>query len=223
MAKQFAASFSKLKNFETCAFKYLKVDVQKQYTESSEQLEWGNKVHTAFERAIKFGEPLPENMKPWQRWVTIAKRIPGEHLIEQKWALTRDFKPTEYFGPTVWWRGRGDFVAINDKIAVVLDWKTGAQKHDSVQNLFTSVCVFAHHPEVERIRSSFIWLQDDCSSSDDYTRDSAAKELKSGVLERVAELEQAHLTQVFPKRPSGLCVKWCPVDVCEFHKKGTPR
>ena len=49
MAKQFCGSYSKLKNFESCPFKHLKVDIQRQYTESSEQLDWGNR----FTRRLK--------------------------------------------------------------------------------------------------------------------------------------------------------------------------
>ena len=223
MAKQFAASYSKLKNFETCPFKHLKVDLQKQYTESSDQLEWGNKVHSAFENAFKHNRPLPEDMKPWEKWVTIAKRLPGEHLVEEKWGLTRDWQPTEYYGPRVWWRGRGDFVAIDGTKAAILDWKTGGMKHDSVQLVLSAACLFAYHKDLQKIRTTFVWLQDDCPSSDDYTRQDVADALKNGILDRINDMERAAQNQIYPKRPSGLCVNWCPVDVCEFHKKGTPR
>lgn len=225
MAKPFVGSYSKLKSFESCAFKYLKVDVQKLYKESSEQLTWGNTVHSALEHALKSGQPLPAAMKPWQKWVDMVNRIPGELLVEEKWALSRDLQPTEYFGPSVWWRARGDAIKIDhdSKRAALIDWKTGAQKHDSIQLLLNATCAFAYHPEIERIKATFIWLADDCLSSDDFTRESVAASLRNGILDRIGELEGAHSTQHFPKHPSGLCMKWCPVDVCEFWHKGTPR
>ena len=223
MPKAFVGSYSKLKNFESCAFKYLKVDVQKVYTESSEQLDWGNKVHSAFEHALKTGGALPVQMQPWQKWVDMVRLLPGELLIEQKWALTRGFDPTEYFGPSVWWRARGDVLKIDGTRAALIDWKTGGMKHDSVQLLLNAACAFAYHPQIEKIKATFIWLPDDCPSSDDYTRADVAKALAGGVLDRIAELEKAHANQHFPKSPSGLCMKWCPVDSCEFWRKGTPR
>lgn len=224
MAKQFCGSYSKLKNFESCPFKHLKVDIQRQYTESSEQLDWGNKVHKAFEDAFNKGVSLPVQMAPWQKWIDLVKALPGDEiLVEQKWALTRDFQPTEYFGPSAWWRARGDVLKVCGKQAAMIDWKTGAMKHDSVQLILNAACAFAYHPEVEEIRATFIWLQDDCPSSDDYTRSEVASALRGGILERIGALEQAYTRQDFPKRPSGLCMKWCPVDVCEFWHKGSQR
>lgn len=223
MAKQFTASFSKLKNFEQCAFRHQQVDLLKKYVEKSDQLEWGEKVHKAFENAFLRNQALPEDMKPWEKWVKIAKRLPGEHLVEEKWALTRDLQPTEYFGPRVWWRGRGDFVALQEKTAAILDWKTGQQKHDSDQLVLCAACLFAYHPKLERIRCTFIWLPDDCPSSDTYNRADVANALKNGLLDRINAMEHAAINQIYPKRPSGLCVRHCPVDVCEFHKKGSPR
>ena len=223
MSKQFTASFSKLRNFETCPHKHQQVDLLKRYTETSEQLVWGNRVHEAFENAFKHNRPLPEDMKPWEKWVKIAKRLPGEHLIEEKWALTRDLQPTEYFGPRVWWRGRGDFVALQETTAAILDWKTGGMKHDSDQLVLCALCLFAYHSSLQRIRCTFVWLPDDCPSSDTYTREDVANALKNGLLDRINALEHAAINNIYPKRPSGLCVRHCPVDCCNFYKVGTPR
>lgn len=220
MAKQFTASFSKLKNFEQCAFRHLKVDLEKKYIDTSDQLEWGEQIHKAFENAFLRNQVLPENMAPWQKWVTVAKNLPGEHLVEEEWALTRDLQPTEYFGPRCWWRGRGDFVALQEKTAAILDWKTGGMKHDSVQLLFSAACLFAYHKSIEKIRTTFVWLRDDETSSEDYTRKDVAEALKNGILDRVAEMERAALNNIYPKRPSGLCVNHCPVKECNFHGVG---
>jgi hypothetical protein len=223
MAKAFNWSYSKLKNFRTCPYKYEQVDILKKYKETSEQLAWGSKVHAALEAALKHGTPLPAQMQPWQKWVTMVKRLPGQLLVEQKYALMRDFQPCEYFSPAVWYRARGDAVVVDGERAAALDWKTGRQKHDSVQLMLLATCVFAYHPEVKKIKATFVWLPDDCTTSDDYTPDDIAKAWKNGLLDEVAELEQAAQTQHYPKRPSGLCVNFCQVLDCEFLGKGTPR
>lgn len=225
MAKAFVGSYSKLKSYESCPLKYQQVDILKKYTETSEQLAWGSKVHSALEAALKHGTPLPTSMQPWAKWITMINRLPGELLVEEKWALTRDLQPTEYFGPSVWWRARGDVLKIDhdNKRAALIDWKTGAQKHDSIQLLLNAVCAFAYHPDFERLKATFVWLPDDCTSSDDFTRESLAAALRNGILDRIGQLEGAHQTQNFPPTPSGLCVRWCPVVSCQFHGKGTPR
>jgi hypothetical protein len=223
--KPFTGSFSKLKAFESCPYKYEQVDVLKKYKESSEQLVWGNKCHTALEHALKSGQPLPAAMKPWQKWITMINLLPGELFVEMKYALARDLTPSEYFGPTCWWRARLDVLKVDhdNKRAALIDWKTGSQKHDSVQLLLNAVCAFAHHQDIERIRTTFVWLPDDCTTSDTFTRESVATALRASVLDRIGSLESAFATQHYPKTPSGLCIKWCPCTDCEFHGKGTPR
>jgi len=222
MSRPFSWSYSKLKNYENCPFKYLKVDVEKQFKEDTEQLTYGNKVHDAMRDALRSGAPLPAEFSPWQKWVTGIRALPGELLVEQKYALTREFMPCEYLGPKVWYRGIADAVNIDGIVAGVFDWKTGRVKHDSIQLMLSTACVFAFHPEIELIRTSFIWLADDEVTSDDFTRDNV-RAAWPAILERVHELEESHKRMIFPPKPGGLCKQYCPVQVCEFWKKGTPR
>jgi hypothetical protein len=219
---EFSFSFSRLNNYETCPFKYLKVDVQRAYSESRDQLEWGNKVHAALANSLKTGSRLPDGMEPWQKWPDAIRKMPGELLIEQKYALTRDLKPCEYFAPGVWMRSIADALKINGNRAGVFDWKTGAVKHNSVQLMLSTACVFAYHPEIEKIRTSFIWLKDGEVTHDDFTRDDIARAWP-GVIERVAEMEAAAKTMNYPPKPGGLCKQYCPVQVCQFYQKGSPR
>jgi hypothetical protein len=225
MAKPFVGSYSKLKSYESCPRKYEQVDVLKKYKETSEQLAWGNTVHSALEHALKDGTPLPTSMKPWQKWIDMVNLLPGELFVEMKCALTRDLQPTEYFGPMVWWRGRLDVLKVDhdNKRAALIDYKTGAHKHDTTQLLFNAACAFASHPHIEKIRATFIWLQDDDISADTFTREDVATALRGTLLDRIGALESAHQTQHFPPTPSGLCVRYCPVVTCQFHGKGTPR
>lgn len=96
-------------------------------------------------------------------------------------------------------------------------------KHDSVQLVLSAACVFAHYPKVEKIGCTFVWLQDDEMSTDHYTRQDVADALANGILDRIKEMERAALNSIYPKRPSGLCRQYCPVEVCEYYKKGAPR
>lgn len=223
--KQYAWSYSKLKNFETCAYRHYRIDVlpkndpQKVVEPPGEALTWGNSVHEALAKAC-IGAPLPETMKQFQPWVDRIKEGPGQLFVEQKYAITRDFQPTTYFANDVWYRGIGDIVRVDGPAALVVDWKTGKVLDDSVQLMLMAQCIFSHFPEVVKVRSEFIWLKDDCTSPEVFTRQEVAEQW-TYLLDRVKQLEIAHLTQTYPKMPNGLCRSWCPVTDCEHNGRKT--
>ena len=223
MAKPFTWSYSRLKNWRSCPYKHQQVDLLRKYTESNEQLVYGNKVHKAFADALTGKSPLPREFDVWEKWVKMIKLLPGDLLVEQKFAVDRSLSATEYFGPKVWMRGIGDAIKIDGTRAAAIDFKTGKMKHDSEQLVLMAQCLFSHHSELEKIRATFIWLQDDAITSDNYTREDVANAWKNGLLAEVEEMEQAAQTQHYPKHPSGLCKAYCPVSDCEFFQKGTPR
>jgi hypothetical protein len=214
----FAGSYSKLKNYETCPKKHYEVDIAKNYQDESDQLAWGNRMHKALADACTGKTPLPEELKDYQKWVNKVRAGPGELLVEQKYALTRDFQATEYFGPRVWWRSIGDAVRVDGPVALGLDWKTGKILHDSVQLMLLAQCIFAYHPDVQAVRTEFIWLKDDCMTSDMWRRDTIANEW-IGLLPRIKALEDANATMNYPPKPGKLCYKWCPVLSCPYHGK----
>ena len=225
MAKAFAWSFSKLKNFETCPKRHLEIDILKNFREDEEPggpLEWGNRVHHALHATLGKGEPLPSEMEDYKKYVDMVHKLPGKLYVEQKYAITKDFGPTQYFAPNVWYRGIGDVVKISGTRGTILDWKTGAIKVDSVQLMLMAQCLFSHFPQVMRVHTGYIWLKDDATTIETYDRKDMADSW-IGLLDRVAQLEHAAATKDYPPKPSGLCVKWCPVASCAYYQKGARR
>lgn len=216
--KPFSWSWSKLTAFETCPKRYYDVDVTKQYHDDGEAMKWGNTVHDAFKTALKTGGRLPADMAVWQHWVDETLAGPGELFVEQKYALTRDFQPTEYFGPMVWYRGIADALKIHGPVARVRDWKTGKVKHDSNQLMLMAACVFAFFPEVLRIKTEFVWLQEDCVTPEIFNRSDMANNWL-GLLPRAEALEEAARTMSYPPKPGRLCFQYCPDVGCPFHGK----
>jgi ATP-dependent helicase/DNAse subunit B len=52
-AKPFAWSYSRLKSYETCPYKHLRIDIMRDVKEpESDDLKWGNRLHDAMARAI---------------------------------------------------------------------------------------------------------------------------------------------------------------------------
>lgn len=218
MAKEWAWSYSKKKNYDTCPKRHYEVDILKNYTETSEQLTWGNEVHDALAAACSGKAPLPPTLKMYQKWVDVVKESPGELLVEQKFAITRDFKATAYFAPNVWYRGICDLLMLNGDTATAIDWKTGKIKHDSIQLMLMATCIFIHHPQIKTVKTRFIWLPDDCSTPETWSRDTFLKEWVS-LLPELEAMETATKAINFPPKPSPLCRKWCPVITCQHNGK----
>lgn len=220
MAKAFAWSYSKLKNFDSCPKRHYEIDIAKTYREDdSDQLVWGDKVHKAFAAALKSTTGvLPDEMKDYQSWIDRLRAGAGELMVEEKYALTKDFQPTEWFGPRVWMRGICDALRIDGPVALAVDWKTGKIKVDSTQLMLMAQCIFAHFPEVKVIKTKFVWLQEDCDTTETYYRSTIAEEWIP-LLPRVEALENAAKTVDYPPKPGRLCAKWCPVTSCPYHGK----
>jgi PD-(D/E)XK nuclease superfamily len=218
--KAFAWSYSKLKNFESCPKRYYNVDVAKVVKEEeSEQLQYGNMLHKSLAEAISGKTPLPKAFTHLQGWVDKVQRSPTERprlLVEQQLAIDVNFGPTEWFSKTAWYRGIADVIKVMGPVAVVLDWKTGKILEDGVQLALMAQCVFAHHPDIQKIRTEFVWLKEDATTRADFTRDDMVK-VWAGVMPRVQTLENAHKSANFPPKPGYLCRKWCPVDACPHH------
>lgn len=232
--KEWSWSYSKLKNYEVCPRKHYEVDLAKTHAETQDNdpdsaLNWGNRVHAEFAKALKNGTPLPNEMKDFQKWIDRVRSGPGAMLVEQKYAITRDFQATTYFANNVWVRMIGDVVRLDQpftdrhgnrvRLALVLDWKTGKILEDSVQLMLMAQALFSHFPDLTHVRSEFVWLKDDCTTPELLTRQEVADQWV-GLLARVDDLETAHKTQTYPPKPGGLCKKYCPVASCPYWKKG---
>lgn len=225
--KEWAWSYSKLKNFETCPKRHYEVDVLKNYDDKvkadgtpNESLAEGNEAHAALAKACTGKVPLPVKFSHYQHWVDRVRNGPGELLVEQKYAITRDFQSTTYFARDVWYRGIGDVVRLDGPVALVLDWKTGKILEDSVQLMLMAACLFAHYPDLRRVRSEFVWLKDDCTTPEVFTRREIA-DAWIELLPRIGALESASKAVSFPPKPGPFCKNYCPVDCCPYWRKGT--
>jgi hypothetical protein len=214
--KAFAWSYSQLKAYETCAFQWQQVQLLKNFkgVEGPELL-WGNRVHHAIAASLKNGTVLPDEMRPYQSWLDSIRALPGTLYVEQKYAITKAFAPCDYFAPGVWFRGIGDVVVINGSVALCVDWKTGKVLDDPVQLMLMAQLIFSHFPKVKRVQVQFIWLKFDCSSEQIVTRRDIANNWL-GLIDRVRAMTEAYETDNFPKNPSGLCRKHCPVRSCQY-------
>lgn len=221
--KEWAWSYSKLKNYEQCPKRMYEVDLAGNFKEKDDDpnspLAWGNRVHKELAEALKNGTALSPEMSDFQPWVDRVSRGAGSLLVEQKFAINRQFQKTAYFANDVWYRGIGDVVRIDRDLALVLDWKTGKILEDSVQLMLMAQCLFSHYADLKYVRSEFVWLKDDCTTPELFSRQEVAQQWVE-LLPRVAAMEKAAQNMDYPPKPGRLCKNYCPVVSCPFHGKG---
>lgn len=214
VSKPFTWSYSRLKNFESCPKRHWEVDVAKAFKEAeSEQLKWGNLVHKALDDAVAKGKTLPVGMEKYQPLVDRIRASPGKIVTEQQLAITTAFSPTGYFDRDVWYRAKIDVTLVQEPVAMVIDYKTGKILEDSVQLALAAAAIFAHYPTVQKIRSRFIWLADDCDTNEDFERKDMPA-FWASIWPRIEALKHAHETTTYPAIPNRLCRNWCPVTSC---------
>jgi hypothetical protein len=212
--KSFAWSYSKLKNFESCPKRHWHCDIAKDVKEEeSEQLMYGNMLHKALAERIGKGIALPKPYAFMEKWAEKILTSEGTVLVEQQLAITKELDACEWFSRDAWYRGIADVIKIKGPVALAIDWKTGKILEDGVQLALMAQCIFSHHPEVQKIRTEFVWTKEDASTRADFTREDMVK-MWNSVSPRVALLESASVTTSYPPKPGNLCQRWCPVVQC---------
>jgi hypothetical protein len=105
-------------------------------------------------------------------------------------------------------------------VALAVDWKTGKILEDSVQLALTAAVIFAKFPQVKAVRSTYVWLKDDCESSETFYKEDMPAMWRS-IWHRIEAMEAAHTHTNYPPTPSGMCKSWCAVTKCPHNGKGT--
>lgn len=204
-------SFSSLNDFETCPRRFYLVRIAKVVREGqSAAMVEGNAVHKAMELFVRDGIPLPETYAKYHKLATMVRNSQGVKFTEYSFGLTRALTPTQFFAKDVWVRGKLDVVILRETEGFVFDYKNGKRKAEYDQlKLFTGAA-FRSFPQLQKVRTGYIWLQADKLDAETYTRDDDATIWQEFAI-RVHRMEEAARTGDFPARPSGLCRKHCPV------------
>ncbi len=221
MNKPLAWSYSALDAFNTCPKRYYLTKVSKEVKEpQTEQTIWGNEVHRALEHRITKHTPLPLTMQQFEPIAaTVVERAKdGVIKAEQKMALTRDYRPTTWFGKDVYVRGITDFTIQKGDSVFIGDWKTGKPTPASAQLKLTAAMTFAHSPYVKKIVNAFVWLKTGGVTTQVFTREDIPA-IWQEFEPQVRRIEQAIELDKWPAKPSGLCRAWCPCTGCEHNGK----
>ena len=211
-------SFSSLKDFIGCPKRYYEVKVVKNFeTQITEALTYGKEVHSALEEYVRDGKPLPLNYQRFQKAVDELINIPGEKLVEHEMALLPDRTPCKFSDPNRWVRGIADLLIVNGDTAWVVDYKTGSDRFPDLDQLkLMALMVFAHYPEVQKVKAALLFILKNSLVGEDYTRDQS-EVLWESFLAKTKRLELAFTTNEWIEQPSPLC-RYCPVSTCKFNR-----
>ena len=216
MSKPLAHSYSALKQYENCPKQYYMQRITKEVKPSfGEASIYGNRIHEQLELRLKKGTPLPEESAKYEPLAVAFLALAGELVAEQEFTINKNLKATGWWDADAWLRAKLDILVINGTEAVVGDWKTGKYRPDFFQMELFAMLVFKLYPNVQRVKSSLIWLKDMKIDTETYTREDTHK-LWEKLMGKVTRIEQSLAKDQWPPKPSGLC-PWCPAkDLCEF-------
>jgi hypothetical protein len=213
-------SYTALRNYLNCPHAMYHRNIAKTYPfVMTEAVEYGNKVHKAFEERIGGRKPLPPEMQKWEHFV-----VPLESgYPESKLGMTREGKPVGFFDHNVWFRGSIDVLLSNEEgtKAFIADWKTGGSKYEDPFELeIGAVLLQAKYPKVKKIVGRYVWLAEDrLGQMHDLSATETTFERMKHLMD---EIEHDRRNDWFEKRKSGLC-GFCPCVDCENHFVARPK
>lgn len=215
-------SYSSIKLFENCPLRYYEQRIAKSIKdEGGEASIHGDRVHKALEAKLKRQGELPEDMAEYAPLVEAVTKLVGNGVleIEKEMTINRNMRETGWWDADAWLRSKLDILVIkDDELALVMDWKTGKRRVDFFQLKLFAAQVFLRYPEVQRVKTTLIWLKTKEFDTETYNRDEA-KLLWQEVLGRIARIESADKYNNWPAKPSGLC-PYCPLfRTCAFARK----
>lgn len=211
-------SYSALTGYETCPHRYYREriveDISKFDTKESSE---GVKKHLEIELYLKGEKPMMPGLVKNIVDSTLAPHADAVKFYEQKLAITKDRKPCDWEDPEAYHRGIIDVLcAYPTSTAFIFDWKSGKVNEYSDQLKANAITVFAHYEQVQTVCTEYIWFNQNKTTAGKVFRD-LSNNVWDKFVARADRLEQALANENWPKRPSGLCKKYCPVTSCEFN------
>lgn len=211
-------SYSHLNCFINCAHQYFRRYIAKDvpYVKSPKQ-DWGNKVHTAFERRIGAGVPLPVDMAKWEVW---AKPFAGKPVrCELQLGIRENGTITGFFDQDVWGRVKIDtLVEPGDQTARIFDWKTGRIWEDPFELRIQGLFAQALNPALRAMAGWYVWLGQGANGQLGGKHDITDVERTWAEVTSIVNTMNNNLAvNHWPKKPGVLCAH-CDVKDCEHNR-----
>ena len=213
-------SYSSLKMYENCPKNYFHQRIEKSVKDSGNAVTaYGERVHKALELQLGEGAaPTNETARYSALCDSITMLAKGGVLtVEEEMTLNAKLEPTGWWDSDAWLRSKIDVLVRKGPKAVMFDWKTGKRRPDFDQLEMFAAQVFKHYPEVQEVKTTFVWLKEMKMDHETFTREQEPA-LWRKILTKVTRVEGSLEHDNWPAKPSGLC-NWCPCkNFCEYAK-----
>lgn len=204
-------SYSAIKLYENCPLRYYRQRVIKDVVDKGGEASiYGSRVHELLEKRLAENAELPKEVERYEPLcVSVEKTAQdGELHVEKELVLTENLTATGWWEPDAWLRSKLDILVLLGDNAIVMDWKTGKRRVDSFQMKMFAAQVFKHYPEVERVKTTLVWLKTMELDTDMYKREEA-NDLWAEIMSRIRRIHLSAENDNWPAKPSGLC-RFCP-------------
>lgn len=180
----------------------------------TDQMREGTAVHKAMENRISKKVPLPERFKRHEKFAAPMDHLPAPPKCEQMLGVTKEGTPEDFFGKSVFLRGKLDCPIVNRHKAHLFDWKNGKVRESPFELEVQAVLLKAKYPQLEEIKGQYGWLAQGRMGQVHDLSDVAST---WNVIRQIAsEIAADRQKGVFEKRKGPLCA-WCPCKDCEEH------
>lgn len=209
-------SYSRLKNFESCPYQaYLRYGERRPEPSSIDRshAERGIAVHTDAENYVKgVIQELPASLKKVSSQMEMIKAAyeGGRVSVEEEWGFSSDWTPTGWMSADCWVRIKLDAFIRDDTVGEAIDYKTGKKFGNEIahagQGQLYMLAGFVKYPEIDKIRTRFIYTDHGQEVTREYTRDQIPKLLKHWH-DRGIKMTEA---LIFPAKPNKVNCRFCP-------------
>lgn len=211
-----AWSYSRLSLYELCPLKFKLQVIDKAPFVRSPAMIRGDAIHkiAASFLTSKGDEPVPPELKKFAKLFRELKALPDK-VVELKWAFSKSWRKTAYFGPDTWLRVILDVgVLYEDDTGEVIDHKTGKKYDDNKDQMaLFAAATFGYYPRLKKIKTRLWYLDIGDEEEMDFTA-AEVPALRADFEKRAARMMQ---DPVYAARPNDKCV------FCDFSKsKGGP-
>jgi len=210
-------SFSSLSCYETCPQQFYRRYIARDAlpADTAQTLQ-GTKVHESIEHALTSATPLPPEWADMEPMIAPVRRKMPLARVEQAIHLNRQFehavdKLESGFVAKI------DVMVINPETrrAVVIDWKTGKPRKETLQQDCYALAVMLAYPDVEHVTTfnSYV-MRGETSKPRDYTRQDIPL-LRMELTRRVAQIEAD--SRWAPRQGIPFPCHYCSAHNCPSH------
>lgn len=229
--KIFPYSYSSLTGFETCPRKHYGERLSKEFERPfNKAADDGDIWHKQAEDYAKNETPIPTTNPHKAKMEQILEEVraqgDGQFYAELELAVDQNKQPVDWWHPYAYTRAKMDIVYLRGAEADSIDWKTGRSDPYSTQLLHSSILLFCHYPDLQKVNCRYEWLKEGFATKRTYHRDFLDKYWED-FEKRVAKYRKAFDTNNWQPTENFLCKAYkkndnkpyCGVTTCEFYGK----